>query len=363
METHRQETSAPGSRSTKARGPETKRMRKNVRVPRAEVTSIVSAIVLVTLLSTVLGSGTQHTVIMILIWGSLAVSWNIVGGFAGQISLGHAGFFGTGAYTTAILYLDLGISPWFGIIIGALIAGLLGLLIAYPSFRLTGPYYALATLAFGIIMLRLVVDQAWLTRGGVGISIPYEPGFQNFIWEHAWIYTLVCGIMLGSFILVSRLVINSRLGYRLIAVRGDERAARAVGVPAMIAKTQAAVISAVMAGICGGIYAQYILFLDTTSVFGITVSIEALAVAIVGGSGRVYGPLVGAALLVPIGDLTLEYFGGSGPGFHSLIYASLLVIVVLFARGGVFGELEKLVRAIRSRSGSGTAKPSSKEAV
>ena len=265
----------------------------------------------------------------------------MLGGFAGQLSLGHAGFFGLGAYTSSLLYVDHGVSPWIGMVVGTLLSGLLALLVGYPTFRLRGPYYSMATLALGIILLNLAVRFVDITRGPAGLSIPFDPSVKNMMFAESWPFVIIAGGYLAASLLVSIQIKRSRLGYQLAAVREDEEAARALGVDATRVKLVAAVLSGALAGGVGTIYAQYILFLTPESVLGVTVSIQIIVFAIVGGAGSIWGPVFGALLLVPIGQIVLRDFGGSLPGVHTLVYGAVVIAVVLLAPQGVFGLIRQ----------------------
>ncbi|WP_164737288.1 branched-chain amino acid ABC transporter permease [Georgenia sp. SYP-B2076] len=292
-----------------------------------------------------------HMIVMTLIWAGLATAWNVVGGFAGQISLGHAGFFGVGAYASTLLYVDYGISPWFGLLVAIVLGAALAWAIGIPSFRLRGPYFALSTLAFGLIVFHLSVHLRDLTYGQVGVPVPYDPSFGNMIFPDRWQYVILAGLFLVLCLAVSQAIARSRMGYRLAAVRDDEDAARALGVNTSRVKLVAAIFSGGMAAGVGTIYSQYILFLSPDSVFGIAVSIEALALAVVGGAGFVFGPLVGAAVLVPVSHIVLARFGGDAPGVHTLVYSAVLIFVVLLVPGGLWSLVERVKLRVRARNG------------
>ncbi|MCK6210064.1 branched-chain amino acid ABC transporter permease [Georgenia sp. EYE_87] len=319
--------------------------------------AVIAMIVIVVLLGALTLAASQlpsmwgHMIVMTLIWACLATAWNVVGGFAGQISLGHAGFFGIGAYASTLLYIDYGISPWFGLVVAVVLGALTAWAIGVPSFRLRGPYFALVTLAFGLIVFHLSVHLRDLTYGQVGVPVPYDPSFGNMIFPDRWQYVILAGAFLVVCLAVSQVIARSRIGYRLAAVRDDEDAARALGVNTGRVKLVAAVFSGAMAAGVGTIYSQYILFLSPDSVFGITVSIEALALAVVGGAGFVFGPLVGAAVLVPISHIVLAQFGGDAPGVHTLVYSVVLIVVVLLVPGGLWSLVERVKLRFRARRG------------
>jgi branched-chain amino acid transport system permease protein len=285
---------------------------------------------------------------MTLIWAGLATGWNVVGGFAGQISLGHAGFFGIGAYTSTLLYVNFGVSPWIGIVAAVLIAAGTSWLVGIPSFRFRGPYFALATLAIGLILFNLSITLRNVTLGQAGISVPYDAGFANMIFPETWHYVLLAGGFLLLCIAVTTMIARTRLGYELAAIRDDETAARALGVNAARSKLIAAVISGGIAGGVGTIYSQYILFVTPDSVFGFNISVEALALAVVGGAGTVLGPLLGAIVLVPASQLLLDRFGGETPGLTTALYGSVLIVVVLLIPSGIHGIITRATRFLRT---------------
>ncbi|TFB77298.1 branched-chain amino acid ABC transporter permease [Cryobacterium glaciale] len=290
-----------------------------------------------------------HMIVMTLIYAALATSWNIIGGFAGQLSLGHAAFFGLGAYTSSILFVDFGISPWIGLLIALLGGATLGLLIGIPTFRLRGPYFALATLALGIILLNVAVHFRELTGGHVGISLPPTEGWGTMTFLNRWQYVVIAGGYLLVCLLISGIILSNRFGYQLAAVREDEEAARALGVNATRVKLLAGTLSGGLAAGIGTIYAQYILFLTPDSVLGTAVSIEIIVLAIVGGSGKLYGPLLGAVLLIPAGQLVLREFGGALPGLHTLVYGVIVIIVILLFPRGIWGMLTDTAALINRR--------------
>jgi branched-chain amino acid transport system permease protein len=294
----------------------------------------------------------SHLIVMTLIYATLASAWNIIGGYAGQLSLGHAGFFGLGAYTSTILFVDHSISPWLGILVAMVLGAVVALLVGIPTLRLRGPYYALATLALGMIVLNLAVRLRKLTHANAGFSIPFTPSLGNMTFFDQWPYVVIAGGYLLGTVAISAAVARSRLGYQLAAVREDEDAARALGVDATRVKLIAGTLSGALAAGVGTVYAQYILFLTPESVLGIAVSIEIVVLVIVGGSGRVIGPILGAVLLVPVSEVILKNFGGSMAGLHTLIYGLVVIAVVLFAPRGMHGLCRSAFERIASTRGS-----------
>ena len=281
----------------------------------------------------------EDLILMIFFWGTLAAAWNLVGGFAGQISLGHTAFFGIGAYTSTLLYLKLGLSPWLGMLAGVGLAVLVAMGIGYPCFRLKSHFFALSTIAFAEV-LRLVASY-WrgLTQGGVGLLIPFKPGIGNFMFHGKIPYAYIAlGLML-LIILVSYIIRNSRFGFYLISLREDQDAAESLGVKTSRCKLVALIISVLFTAIAGTFYAQYLLFIDPDTVFTISFSIELPLLAIIGGLGTVIGPIIGAFILIPLDVLLRGWLGGISAGLNFIVYGSVLVVAVIYFPRGVAGWL------------------------
>lgn len=279
--------------------------------------------------------------IMILLWVSLAEAYNISGGYAGQFSLGHSAFMGLGAYTSTILFWKLGISPWIGMLPGAALAAVMALLLGGVCFRLRGPFLGLATLASTEVIHIIAVNWRSLTRGSEGIGIPFKPGFMNFIFEDKASYFYLAVILCGGTILITWLISRSRLGYYLIAVRENQEAARALGVNTTLMKMVALVISAVLTALGGTFYAQYILYIDPSSLISFDVSIQFPLIAVVGGVGTIFGPLIGAAIMVPLTQILRSTLSGTLSGLDLALYGLLLMLVVLFLPHGLIVEAQK----------------------
>jgi branched-chain amino acid transport system permease protein len=281
-----------------------------------------------------------HTLVLVLYFAFLGTAWNVLGGYAGQFSFGHAAFFGLGAYTSTLLLVRLGVSPWLGLVAGAAVAAAFGTFAGYLSFRygLRGPYFALVTLAFAE-MLRLVAVN-WMAVGGpMGILIPL-PRAGEALWrlqfpEKLPYYYLALALLVGALALV-RALERSRLGYLFRAVRENEDAAEASGVDTLGVKLLAMALSASLTAVGGTFYAQYFSFIDPGLVFGPAVSVEILLRPIVGGPGTLWGPLLGSAVLTPLAELTRGLIRGR-PGVDVMVYGALLVVVITFLPGGLAG--------------------------
>ena len=281
-----------------------------------------------------------HLLVLMLFFAFLGVAWNLLGGYAGQFSFGHAAFFGIGAYTSTLLLVRLGLSPWVGFLAGGILAALFGCFAGYLSFRygLRGPYFALVTLAFAE-MLRLVALN-WMAVGGpMGILIPL-PRAGEALWRlqfadklpYYYLMLALLGLALG----LNRMVERARLGYVLAAIRENEDAAEASGVDTLRAKLQAMALSAFLTALGGTFYAQYFSFIDPTLAFGPAVSVEILLRPIVGGPGTLFGPVLGSLVLTPLSELTRSFIRGRA-GVDVMVYGAVLVVVITFLPGGLVG--------------------------
>lgn len=268
--------------------------------------------------------------------------WNVLGGYGGQYSFGHAAFFGTGAYVTAILQTRYGINAWLGFALGIAGGAMIGAVIGALTFRsgLKGSYFALVTLAFAEV-LRIAASVAPVTGAGVGLLLALDLRPQAFQFQsRAPFYWIVLALVAVSLIVV-RLIEHSRFGAWLVAVRDNEEAAKALGVDAVRVKLAAITVSAAMTAAGGAFYAQYFLFIDSGIAYGPWISIEALLAPIIGGVGTVFGPLLGALVVKTLGELA-KLVTGDAPGLDLVIYGSVLILVVAFAPRGIIGVLSDL---------------------
>jgi branched-chain amino acid transport system permease protein len=281
----------------------------------------------------------QDLIVMIFFWGTLAAAWNLVGGFAGQISLGHTAFFGIGAYTSTLLWLNFGISPWLGMLAGAGLAILVAVGIGAPCFRLRSHFFALATIAFAEVLHLLASYWRGLTQGGVGLLISFKPGIGNLMFRSKIPYAYVAlGLML-LIILVSYIIRNSRFGFYLVSLREDQDAAESLGVKTARCKLIALIISVFFTAVSGTFYAQYLLFIDPDTVFSLPFSIELALLSIIGGLGTVIGPILGAFVLIPLDVLLRGWLGGISAGLNFIVYGVVLVVAVIYFPRGIAGWL------------------------
>jgi branched-chain amino acid transport system permease protein len=281
----------------------------------------------------------EDLIIMSFYYGTLAAAWNLVGGFAGQISLGHTAFFGVGAYTSTLLYLNYAVSPWLGMLAGAGLSVLVAMGIGIPCFRLKSHFFALATIAIGEVLRLLASYWRSLTQGGVGLLIPFKPGIENFIFESKLPYAYIAFFLMLLTMLVSYVIRNSRFGFYLISLREDQDAAESLGVKTSRCKLIALAISVFFTSIAGTFYAQYLLFIDPFTVFSLPFSIELALFAIIGGIGTVIGPILGAFLLTPLDVFLRGWLGGVTAGLNFIVYGLVLMVAVIYIPRGIAGWL------------------------
>jgi branched-chain amino acid transport system permease protein len=279
-----------------------------------------------------------------------AQGWNILGGYGGQFSFGHAAFFGTGAYATAMLQVHLGLNAWIAFAIGIGAGAVVGLVIGFLSFRsgLRGSYFALITLAFAEV-LRILANASAITGGAAGILIKLDVRPANLQFHSRAAFFWIGLAIVAVVLVVTRWLEHSRFGAQLMAVRENEDAARALGVDALKVKLGAITLSAAVTATAGCLYAQYFLYLDSAIAYGVWISVEALLAPIVGGIGTVFGPLIGALALHGLGNLT-SLMAGRIPGIDLVVYGSLLVLVIAFAPDGLLGLIKRLRTRLSRRA-------------
>jgi branched-chain amino acid transport system permease protein len=279
--------------------------------------------------------------VMALLIALVGQGWNLLGGYGGQYSFGHAAFFGTGAYVTAILQMRLGVNAYVAFCLGIAAGALVGAVIGALSFRsgLKGSYFALVTLAFAEV-LRIIASVAPITGAGVGTLLKLDLRPEAFQFQSRAPFYWIILVLVALSQVLTWLVERSRFGAYLIAVRENEDAARALGVDATLVKLAAMTLSAAITAAAGGFYAQYFLFLDAGIAYGPWISIEALLAPIIGGIGTVLGPLLGALVVRTLGEAT-KLMTGDAPGLDLVIYGCVLIAVIGFAPRGIAGLLER----------------------
>ena len=291
--------------------------------------------------------------IRILLFAFIGVAWNLIGGYAKQLSLGHAAFFGLGAYTSTILQIDFGISPWLGMIAGGVVAAIASLPIGWLCFRLRGPYFAIATIAAAQVLMLIFLkfrDFAWGAEGTTIPNLGNSPLMMQFEAKAAYYYVALGLLALG--LAITYRIEKSWMGYYLVAIGEDEDAAEAVGVNAPRVKRDIYMISAFLTALAGTFYTQYIYFIDPNTAFNFSVSIEAALVSIVGGVGTLWGPVIGTVLLETTSALLQSWLGGSTGGVQLTVYSLILMAVILWRPTGIMGFISEIYAArVHARGG------------
>jgi branched-chain amino acid transport system permease protein len=289
--------------------------------------------------------GIIHYINLIFFFAAVTAAWNIISGFAGQLSLGHSAFFTVGAYTSTLLYTGYGITPWVGMVIGALISLPIAWLAGYPTFRLRGSYFVLATIALAEVLRRMLIYFRGITKGSSGILLPFKGSFKVLQFPNETGYYYLFLIMALLVIYVGWKVRYSRMGYFILALREDEDAAEALGVNIRRLKLNALMISAFFTAAMGSIYAQWTCYIDPDAVCSVEFSVQIALAGILGGMGTVWGPFVGAVILVLSQVVGFHLMGGIIGGVY-MLYGALLITVVLIRPDGVIGLLEETYRSL-----------------
>ncbi len=337
-------------------------MKRGLRPSRA-LGLAAAALVLILLPRIVPNAFAVDIFVRVLLFAFVGVAWNLLGGYAKQLSLGHAAYFGLGAYTSTILLIRFGVSPWIGIVAGGVVAMLASLPIGALCFRLRGPYFAIATIGTAQALMLLFLKFRNFAWGAEGTTIPYHgnaPLMMQFDAKAAYYYIVL--VMLAIGLAITYWVERSWMGYYLVAVGEDQDAAEAVGVNVPRIKRDIYLISAFLTGLAGTFYVQYIYFIDPNTAFNFNVSVEAALVSIVGGVGTLWGPVVGTVLLEPTSALVQSWLGGAHGGVQLTLYAVILIAVIMWRPTGLLGVLtgayERIVRAApRDVPGAAAAEP------
>jgi branched-chain amino acid transport system permease protein len=292
--------------------------------------------------------------IMIFYWAYVGQSWNVLTGYTGHISLGHALYIGIGAYATTYLAQTIGLTPWIGMFLGGFIAVAIALCLGFLGFRfgLRGVYFVIMTIAFAELT-RLAVSHIEALGSFTGIFLDFNPSFYNFQFRgNIPYYYIALGFMVASLIVV-RIIEVSKVGRFIVAIREDEEAAQALGVNTFKYNMIAIAISAFMTSLAGAFYANYIFYLHPNSLFGMSLSIELILRPIVGGLGTLFGPVIGSIILTPLSEISRAYFAKGGlEGLHLILYGVLTILVVLFMPKGIIVYVRRLLRPILKPAGN-----------
>jgi branched-chain amino acid transport system permease protein len=278
-----------------------------------------------------------HVLIITIMWSVIGMAWNLLGGFCGQVSFGHAAFFGVGAYTAGILYHKLDISAWWGMPLSVVVVAGFSLIIGFICLRLRGPFFALGTLAVGVILRVTAENLTGLTEGNLGIMI------RERTWvEKTWYYYIILSLAVVVFILV-RKVIASKLGYYFVAIREDQDAAESLGIDTTHYKTVALCLSAVITGLAGAFYTNYMGYIDPKVVFALhDISIVVIMVVMVGGVATFWGPIIGSVIMVLLAELirSIPKLGAA----HLTLFGLLLIAIIIFLPNGIIGDIPRIKR-------------------
>ena len=273
-------------------------------------------------------------------FGMMGVAWNIMGGFAGMFSFGQVAFFGIGAYTSTFLLMTYQVNPWIGLVLGGIVAALVGAAIGYPCSNLRGHYFAIASIAFGEIV-RTHFNNWKLVGAAEGLSLPMlDESFKNFMFHSSklpYYYIMLAFLILS--VLVCYVVSTSKMGYYFRAIKESHDVAKVLGVNVVWYRLIAIMLSAFLTAMAGTFYAQYILYIDPESVMILPISVQVVLISMLGGAGSVMGPVIGAAILMPVSEITRVMLGSKGTGLDMMIYGALITIISVYQPKGVWGLL------------------------
>ena len=290
-----------------------------------------------------LSSYLMHILILVIMWATIGMAWNLLGGYCGQVSFGHAAFFGVGAYTSGMLYSKLGLSGWWGLPASVVVVALFALFIGFVCLRLSGPFFALATLAMGVIMRIVAENLVDVTGGDLGIMI------RERTWiDKTWYFYIMLAIAVATFFTI-RKIIESRLGYYFVAIREDQDAAESLGINTTLYKTISLCLSAVFTGMAGAFYMNYMGYIDPKVVFALhDISIITIMVVMVGGVATFGGPVVGAMIMVLLAEAirSIPKLGAA----HHIVFGILLIIIIIYLPNGIVGDFAKIKRLFGQRS-------------
>ena len=280
----------------------------------------------------------QHVMILIFMFGTMAVAWNIMGGYAGMFSFGQVAFFGIGAYTSSFLLITYHVNPWIGLIAGGLIAALVGAAIGYPCSNLRGHYFAIASIAFGEIV-RTHFNNWKLIGAAEGMTLPMlEESFKNFMFHSTKLpyYYIILAFLIMSLI-ICYFVATSKMGYYFRAIKESHDVAKVLGINVVRYRLMAIMISAFLTAMAGTFYAQYVLYLDPESVLILPISVQIVLISMLGGAGSIMGPVIGAAILMPVSEVTRVMLGHKGTGMDMMIYGAIITLISVYQPKGVWG--------------------------
>lgn len=302
----------------------------------------------------------QEIFVQLFLWAGLGCCWNLNCGYSKRNSIGHAVFFGIGAYATALLYTKFSVSPWIGMLLGAAICAVVAFFLGRATLKLRGTFFTLTTIAFAEVVRILSISLKGLTGGSQGIVINYQPGFLNMTFASKRGYIILCFLYMLIMLIACVKLERSKFGYQLIAIGEDTEAAEVLGVDSSAVMTRSYVESAATTALGGAIYTMYYLYIEPKAVFGMNeVSLEFVLICLIGGMGLAFGPVLGACILIPVSNILRAQFSGIS-GLHGFLYGLIMLLVVLARPDGLlslFGDLyHKYV--LKERNGSSSMKSS-----
>ena len=278
----------------------------------------------------------QLMMTLVPVWATMGISWNILSGYSGLVSFGHASFFGLGAYTVTLLLVKFGLTPWLGIPLAGAVGALAGLIIGYPTFRLRGHYFALAMLAYPLALLYVF---EWMGYQEVSLPMKRDNPAAYMQFADNRVYSVIALVIMLGALLLSRHIEATRFGRSLLAIKQNEIAAEAAGIDTFRWKLKAIVLSGLVAGVIGGFYAVVLLVVTPQAVFGMLTSAQALIMALFGGVGAAWGPVIGAAILIPLAETLQAELGDKLPGIQGVVYGIAIILVILLAPEGLYWKL------------------------
>jgi branched-chain amino acid transport system permease protein len=289
-----------------------------------------------------------HVMILVYMFGVLGMGWNIMGGYAGMFSFGQAAFFGIGAYTSTFLLMNFGVNPWIGLVAGGITAALVAAAIGYPCSNLRGHYFAIASIAFAEIV-RVVFNNWKLVGAAEGLSLPMlDESFANFMFHSSKLpyYYIILAFLLIA-IATCYFVATSKMGYYFRAIKESHEVAEVLGVNVVRYRLIAIMIAGFLSAMAGTFYAQYVLYIDPESVMLLPISVQVVLISMLGGAGAVIGPVIGAAVLIPIAEYTRITLGHQGTGVDMLIYGFLIMLISMYQPAGVWGLLSSIGKKVK----------------
>ncbi|MEA4883313.1 MAG: branched-chain amino acid ABC transporter permease [Clostridia bacterium] len=298
----------------------------------------------------------QHILIMVALYAALGEAWNIMAGYAGMVSIGQAAFFGLGAYVSAFLFVEYNVNPWIGFVASGLVTAAFGTLVGLPFSRLRGRYFAIGTIALGQ-MIKVVFENWQRVGAATGLMLPLvDEGIVSFQFHTTKLpYYYIAFAMLLAVMAFMRVMERSRMGYYFKAIRENEDVASGLGVNKTAYKLIAIAVSAGVTGMCGAFLAQYSLYVEPEYMFNHTISVTIALIAVFGGAGSIAGPILGAAILIPMSELTRAWLGSGGTGIDLMIYGAFIVLMCVYEPEGLMGIVQRANRKMivrRERRGS-----------